>query len=523
MNSDATLRELRNTRPATRDHLWHWVRAYTGINVARTPVCRDHSPPFDWLAALCLERPSQALVLGSRGSGKSFLTAVATHYDSRFRPRHGTRILGGSKAQSAQIYEALTKVVLDGRGAGGSDADTIADLLKTEAKYRNGSRVSILAASSRSVRGPHVPTLRLDEVDEIDGDLRESSLGMCMDLADAPASVTMSSTWHRVGGPMGELIERGRAGAFPVFTSCAFEVLERCPESRSGPFVGGDACYERCPECPLKPWCHAERDLNGGVPLAKLSTGHYGIGALIQKVKNVSGRAFEADYLCKGPRPDGLWFKEFDPARHVRESAEFDPAKPVHIAVDSGVFTGAVFLQAAADAAGKLRVNAFADYLSEGRPAETVAREILAVGESRCNGRRDRVTTDSAGGSRNPIGPTVIAEYTKAGLCDRRGRLDHWPRYGGSVNAGLDLVEALLLSADGEVSLTVHPRCTHLISALQNYRRAKRQGQWQDYPEDPQHPAEDLVDALRGGLLTEFPEGRRPQPNLRRVAARKVF
>jgi hypothetical protein len=58
---------------------------------------------------------------------------------------------------------------------------------------------------------------------------------------------------------------------------------------------------------------------------------------------------------------------------------------------------------------------------------------------------------------------------------------------------------------------------------MQNYRRAKRGGQWQDWPEDPQHPHEELVDALRGGLRTYFPNGRCPEPNYARVSARRVF
>jgi hypothetical protein len=39
-----------------------------------------------------------------------------------------------------------------------------------------------------------------------------------------------------------------------------------------------------------------------------------------------------------------------------------------------------------------------------------------------------------------------------------------------------------------------------LIRAFQAYRRASVKGQWRDWPEDPQHPHEDLMDALRGGL-----------------------
>ena len=34
---------------------------------------------------------------------------------------------------------------------------------------------------------------------------------------------------------------------------------------------------------------------------------------------------------------DGIWFGGFDPAKHVTESAEYDPRFPVHLAIDCGV------------------------------------------------------------------------------------------------------------------------------------------------------------------------------------------
>jgi hypothetical protein len=60
--------------------------------------------------------------------------------------------------------------------------------------YHNGSLVSILAASATSVRGPHVSSPKLDEVDGIDPDIRESAMGMAMEMRGYPSSVLMTST-----------------------------------------------------------------------------------------------------------------------------------------------------------------------------------------------------------------------------------------------------------------------------------------------------------------------------------------
>ena len=203
---------VRNRPPATRRELYHWVGRFTGILIATRSICSGHCAPFDMFAHQVLERPSLALWHGPRGSGKSFLSAIDTHLASRFQPRHETRILGGSRAQSEQIYRALHAAIIEGAGNLGSDRDTISRLLKTEAVYRNGSRVSILAASPTSVRGPHVASLKLDEVDEIDPEIREAAMGMAMEIRGCRASVLMTSTWHRLGGPMSTLFERGRGG-----------------------------------------------------------------------------------------------------------------------------------------------------------------------------------------------------------------------------------------------------------------------------------------------------------------------
>ncbi len=488
---------FRNTTPADRDWLWDWVYVFTGIRLARQSVCRGHQAPFDAFADQCLDRPPVTLELGGRGTGKSFKAALRLHFDCRFHRNHHSRILGGSKDQSRQIYEAFQEHVRDGAGKLGGDGAAIKKLLDGSATYHNGSSVKILAASSTSVRGPHVPTLLLDEVDEIDPELRESAMGMNMAKAGLPASLGMTSTWHRPNGPMKGLIDEARDGKFPLYTYCTFEVLERCPPERSGDNL------EKCPECPLFKWCHEDRLGDPRLePKAKISDGHYAIDSLIQKVRTTSRRVFEADYLCKGPKADGVWFREFDPSIHVREDAEYEPGLPVHLAIDSGVFTGAVWFQVR-ESGGGHRVTVFGDYLSEGLSAEANAKAILRVGDGLCEGRRDVVSTDPAGGSRNAVGPSVMAEYERAGLKNVR----RWPVR--PVADSLALLESFVMDAAGTPHLAIHPRCKWLADSMIGYRRAGKMGQWLDHPLDPQHPDEDLVDALRGGLCEKFPDGRR--------------
>lgn len=488
------------------------LAAYWGVKLATKPVCIGHDSPAEFLREQIIDRPPISLWQGARGVGKSFISGLGAWMDSLAYDNHGTRILGGSKDQSAQAYEAMRYFDRT------RPYQSPVVLTKTRASFVTGSEVTMLASSETAVRGPHVARLRLDEVDEIPVDRRESAMGMCMSIDSVPASVVMTSTWHRVGGPMAELMERGQNGEFPVHTVCIFDVLERCPDERSGENL------ERCPECPLLDHCHSDRDSHpSGLPKAKRASGHYGIDSLIQKIKSVSSRVFASDYLCDGPRAAGSWFTNWS-ERNVSPEADLDTSLPIHVAVDSGVFTAAVFFQARHQKTrdGSPEITVFDEYLTEGLTAESNAIAINAKCAERFPGLRRVISTDPAGGARNPVGPTVLAEYERAGLRGEGG-FRHWPCFAGSVTAGLTTLENLVRSADGGVHLKVHPRCVRLIAAMKSYARAKRAGQWQDYPQDPQHPHEDLVDALRGGVAVELPQGRKPQPNFYQVKAGRLF
>lgn len=206
---------------------------------------------------------------------------------------------------------------------------------------------------------------------------------------------------------------------------------------------------------------------------------------------------------------EGAWFDGFDHDKHVGEAAEYDPRYPVHLGIDSGPHTAAVWFQVREPG-----VTVFGDLLSINEGAFNAANRIIEASNALCGGRVDFAATDPAGGSATAIGPTVYEEYARAGL-----RVHPWPTR--PVLDSLALVESFVSIDPPE--MLIHPRCEMLINAFANYKRAKRQGQWVERPEDPQHPHEDLIDAFRGGLCDKFPEGRRPAPKLRRVHASSLI
>lgn len=517
-------RQLRNTPipQGNRDHLYEWVVAFLGPELSRAGVCEGHCAPFDAFADMYFNRPSVALMLGPRGGGKSMMSALQTHLECRFHPKYAARIMGGSEQQSRQIYDAINEIVVNGRGLNASDSDTIDDLLKREAIYRNGSRVAILPASTKSSRGPHIPLLMLDEIDEIKRDIFSSAVGMAQEdtRRGYPTKIVMTSTWHRENGLMHEQVEQAKEGRFPFYQFCVFEVLEHCPESRSGPDL------ENCPACPIKQWCHADIDGYGrGVPKAKRSHGHYSIETFIQKARVLGEGAIVADYLCEGPRPEGVWFRTFSAdnvapdEEGVRGPGQFHSEFPVHIPIDYGVCTAALAFQVRRRAGPEgisEDVHIFGEYYSDGLPAAENARAIRSHMESLMYGRRIEdciVLMDPAGGNRDPIGPTGLAEYARGGIKNIRW----WPRMQGRKLESLRLVESFVKSGTGQRHLFIHPSCKLTIQAFRNYSRRKVGDIFLPVPQDPQHPFEDMIDALAGGLLHIYPNGREARRPARRV------
>lgn len=232
---------------------------------------------------------------------------------------------------------------------------------------------------------------------------------------------------------------------------------------------------------------------------------------VLAKLKGTRRKRFFEGLWAAG---EGQWFETFGD-NHVSRLAEFDSRYPVHLAIDSGVHTGAVWFQVHGDG-DSLQITVFADLYLFNVPAYDAGLQIMAKSRELGCHRLDRCVTDPAGKASSAVGPTVLGEYARAGL-----KPDLWPSYPGSVIDGLSLIDSFV-SVDPP-GLLVHPRCTRLIEAFANYKRAKRSGQFIDRPEDPQHPHEEMIDTLRGGLQDKFPEGRRPAPLLRRVHASKVF
>jgi len=190
-----------------------------GIRLPWPPLC--HQSPLDALWDAYSDTTPFAIWHAMRGSGKTLLLAVLAYLESRFKPGCGTTILGGSLEQSTKAVMYLQQLwdrpgvpkhlllgAVGGRGY----------------KLTNGSWVQALAASQKSVRGPHPQKLRLDEVDEMDPGIFEASLGQPKANNGIPDQIVASSTLHNPFGLMSDLVDQRDEKGARLYQWCVEDV-----------------------------------------------------------------------------------------------------------------------------------------------------------------------------------------------------------------------------------------------------------------------------------------------------------
>lgn len=210
--------------PRTDEELYWLVKALWGHTIPRHKVCADHDAPFDAFATAYFNRAPQILIRGSRGlAGKSRLVSLL---GLTYAAVHGAdvNILGGSLNQSNNIHETI-RDALEHKNA---PRYLVQDESMTLIRLRNGARIRPLTASQKTVRGPHPPTLLLDEIDEMDPEILESAKGQPMPQRNReggliPAQTVMSSTLQYADGTMMKEMKRFEEENLPIFNWCHLE------------------------------------------------------------------------------------------------------------------------------------------------------------------------------------------------------------------------------------------------------------------------------------------------------------
>jgi len=216
--------QLKITRPPkTDEELWWLVAALWDIEIPRLAVCPGHNSPFEAFADAFFGRSPLTVWKASRGfGGKTTLMGVLALTEAAVLGAHIT-ILGGSAAQSLRVHE----VVQESMAAPNAPQDMLAaDPTRYETRFTNRGWVRALMASQRSVRGPHPQRLRLDEIDEMDLDIFDASMGQPMNSKTVTAQTVASSTHQYPDMTMTEILKRAKEKNWPVYEWCYRETME---------------------------------------------------------------------------------------------------------------------------------------------------------------------------------------------------------------------------------------------------------------------------------------------------------
>ncbi|NBC10830.1 MAG: hypothetical protein GVY24_03730 [Planctomycetes bacterium] len=487
------LRTMMGNPPRDDDKLHECVTTVLGINVVRKVHTPGSRAPFDYLRQSFFEQPNAGdpLVWACRGGGKTMLGAAATLLDLIYKPGIEVRVLGGSMEQSRKMYEHLL-YLLDQPLIRGSAPDGYSAVLATAPTQRrlllgNGSRVELLAQSPTSVRGTRVHKLRCDEVDEFDPDIwRAAQLvtrsGRCGDHI-VRGQVDALSTMHKPFGLMSQLTRDAGSGvgtSVPmsevqvvsnrtVFKWTAMDVIERCPEEKE------------CAACVLWEDCQGR---------AKHTDGHVRIDDLVAQWHRSSRATWDAEVMCRRPSVRDSVYPMFSVEQHVAAPPPFAINDTTRAAagMDFGIRSPTVWLWALLSP-GNAQVHIVDEYLDAGRTLEAHLDAIDAQGRARQHPRPSFVAIDPAGVARN--GQTGRSD---ADLLRKRGyRVVARPT---RIRLGIDRVRARL----DRGTLTIHPRCTRLLDALQQYHfdpdRPENEAPIKDGPDHAADALRYLITAL---------------------------
>lgn len=193
-----------------------YLRIAFGVVIPDVQVCEHHSTPWRAFCDAYFARSPVAIWKASRGfAGKSFLLSVLSLAEATTL-KADVSLLGGSGAQSQNILEHM------GRLWNYQDAPRhlLAGDVQREMRFTWGNMVRSLMASQTSVRGPHNPRLRIDEVDECDIKIVDAALGQPMSRPDIPAQTVLSSTHQNADGTMTELLRRAAEKGWQTYEWC---------------------------------------------------------------------------------------------------------------------------------------------------------------------------------------------------------------------------------------------------------------------------------------------------------------
>jgi len=410
------------------DDVKRFIGLFKGNVIISTRVnCgRNHKSQFQFLSDVLLGRVQDCIVWANRSGSKSFLAGFIAWVKASMYKKNEFNILGGSFEQSQKSYKAMNNFW----DYTGLENELLKDPpLISETRWKNGSKVHILTASEKSVRGGHPQNLILDEVDEMDREIFEASLSQPQSKHGIKSSINIFSTNHKFGGTMDFALQMANErGGFKLYKWCIWDTLESCKDYK-------------CSTCPLSRYCPGKQ--------MKEANGYYKIDDFIKKLSQLSEYVLQIEWFChKVGRSDLVYGNEFDYDLHMVD-IEFNPSKDVYLSIDwggSNPFSIGVWQNF--DELGWVRV----DEIYQGH---TTNSKILKEAKNR------RWWKNIRGGVADPSRNDLFQEWEQEGIILEKANND--------VEAGIEAVRNALKPVKGNPKIYFSKKCQDIVREFKSY------------------------------------------------------
>lgn len=289
--------------PTQDETLDEWFRKRLRLRVPTTAICEHHDAPFQMFADAFFERAPQVIGLACRNGGKSIGVAGLNLAEMSLKANCGIVSLAGNLAQAKRGHDHVKAML---RRDTGLSSKLSGNPLSTKTEFINGSSMEILPASERSVHSPHVPKLRIDEVDLVKPEIYQGALSIPITRGPIKAGIVMTSTRFKAYGMMYQLVEDAQGKDDVIVRQwCVREVVKRCPYR-----------YDECPMHACEGFCDGK--------WCKKATGFYTIEDVYSKYLTMDAETWSTQWLVEKPSRQGLVFDTFD-SRHIVKDEDLPP------------------------------------------------------------------------------------------------------------------------------------------------------------------------------------------------------
>lgn len=334
--------KLKLNGPQNDDQLHAWIKNTVGIDIPRVSVCDGHDAPFKFFSDCYFNRCDSSILMANRGGAKTFLVALLHLVNSKFKPRCESATVGAIEAQARRAYAHLLKFM----DMVPELKEDVASSIMSETKWKNGSKVEVLAGTISAVNGPHPQIVHFDEVELADEAAFDESRNMSLSGHGIPAQDIITSTRKRGAGLMQRLIDeiteaqaQGFEPPYRLFQWCVFETTQKQTNCQVAfPHIGPEhRC--KCDRVVKGKWDNGEPRRFSDVCKGRLakSEGWMTIDDVHKTFMADSRDIWEAQQECIKPSTEGTVLSRFSIDTHGVRGFHPDPENgPVYAGIDFG-------------------------------------------------------------------------------------------------------------------------------------------------------------------------------------------